>query len=258
MEKSGTDFLNSFGFKRFTSNQIGMRETIIHPRLRGSLGPAFEELSEKIVAYNPDVVCPILRAGRYVLEGVEYFIQATCNKKFPSIDIVSVSPALVAVNAKDRPYVNRFELEKNRKEITGKRVAIVDDIKFDGETLRNAASSLSDMKISEARTFCLYNDTKLRKKFTLDEFDKYWHRRVTSIGDMEAFKKEYHKGSMVIPEIVYITIDEVERIIYSGNLISLPELHTEIMGELLKRRVKSRMFQNEIENIIDRRLQENK
>jgi len=228
-----------------------MREQIIHPRLRRSLGPAFEELSEKIVEYGPDVICPVLRGGSYVLYGLDYYILKVHDKKFPSIDIVSVSPGLVAVNAKERPYVNKFELEKSRRKITGKRVAVVDDIKFDGKTLRNVESSLSDMKASEARSFCLYNNTKLRKKFTLDEFDKYWHRRVTSIGDMVAFKKEYHKGSMVIPEIVYISIDEVERIIYSGNLISLPELHTDIIGELLKRRMKSRMFQNEIANIID-------
>jgi len=236
-----------------------MEEQIIHLTLRRSLGPAFEELSEKIVAYNPDVVCPVLRAGRYVLEGVEYFIQATHDKKFPSIDIVSVSPGLVlAINAKKRPYVNKFELEKNRRKITDKRVAVVDDIKFDGETLRNAVSSLSDMKASEVGSFCLYNDTKLRKKFTVDEFNKYWHRRVTSIGDMIAFKKDYCKGSVTIPEIVYISIDEAERIIYNGNLISLPELHTDIIGELLKRRMKSHMFQNEIENIIDSHLKENK
>lgn len=235
-----------------------MIEQIIHPRLRRGLGSAFEELSEKIVGYNPDVVCPVLRGGSYVLYGLSYYILKVHDKKFPSIDIVSVSPSIVPVNAKEHPYVNRFELEKNRKEITGKKVAIVDDMKFDGETLRNATSSISDMKASEARSFCLYNDTRLRKKFTAGGFDEYWHRRVTSIGDMVAFKKEYHKGSMVIPEIVYISIDEAERIIYSGNLTSLPELHTDVIGELLNRTVKSHMFQNEIANIIDSHLQENK
>jgi len=236
-----------------------MEEQIIHPRLRRGLGSAFEELSEKIIEYNPDVVCPVLRAGRYVLEGVEYFIQATHDKKFPSIDIVSVSPGLVlALNTKKRPYVNRFELDKSRREITGKKVAVIDDIKYGGETLRKVISSLSDMKVSEVGSFCLYNDTKLRKKFTVDEFNKFWHRRVTSIGDMVAFKKDYCKGSVTIPEIVYISIDEAERIIYNGNIVSLPELHTEIIGEFLKRRMKSRMFQNEITNIIDGHLEESK
>jgi hypoxanthine phosphoribosyltransferase len=230
-----------------------MIEPVIDPRLTRKLGSAFKELSEKIIAYDPDVVCPVLRAGKYVQIGFEHYVQTIYGLNFPSVDITSVTPELpLTFNTQERPYVNRFELNKNRRKISGKKVAVLDDIKFDGTTLKVVTNSLTDMKVAELESFCLYNNTILRRLFTVDEFNKYWHRRVIPIGDMIACRKDYRKGDKVFQDILYISIDDAERIIYGGNLVSLPELHAETIVDFLRRRVRSDMFQNEIASIISR------
>jgi hypoxanthine phosphoribosyltransferase len=234
-----------------------MKKQIISHDLRKMLGSAFVELGKKVVAYDPDMICPILRGGRYVLDGVEYFIEEKYGKTFPSMNIVHFVPPLDPFSDKKEYTMNKLELKRSKDEIRDRRIAIVDDLRWRSKTLKRAKSRLFELGALEVKGFCLYNDTSLRNKVTMSDFHDYWHGVVVSIGDLVPWKRHYHIDGRHVQEITFVSAEEALEKLNDKNLAGASRLYNWRYNQSLTRellmnaRKRRRLLKSEMEMIIN-------